>query len=174
MSIPTPFNPLGTLGASERRPFPMVRLTSNTEGSTLDGGPLPEGFKVDGINSTGQELISAWRALDGDVSQRCGQFGVGNFWMVDFGRKVELTKLTVVWSIANAGRHLELQCGEYVDGEVVWNEVPVYTFVSTIGNVNMTQECEITGIKAQYWRLYRPAGESNQTNLNEIEYTAFY
>ena len=172
MSIPTPFNPLGTLGASERRPFPMVRFWQEGEegpvyGGTVDGGPLPEGFDV-GPQS------NAWRAFDGDLEiEHVSQFGGGRFWMVDFGRKVELTKLTVVWHIQHAGRHLELQYGEDVGGEVVWNEEPVYTFVS-VGSSITTQECDISGIKAQYWRLYRPEGEVNNTNLYEVEYTAFY
>lgn len=139
----------------------MVRLTSNTTGSTVDGEPLPEGFKVDGIDLNGNKMTNAWKSLDGDENTRCNQFGAKRYWEIDFGCEVSVAKLRVLWSIAcySGSRHLVVQYEKNGNWEETGSE-----FVVSDTAIHR-QEVSLKGFSARKWRLYRPVGDGNNTNL---------
>ncbi len=85
MSIPTPFNPLGTLGG-ELREWHYTPLTSNTSNPELT--PLPELT----TNSSNVDLTKMWMAFagplpDGDIGLQIGTNGDGIVFTTDKGEK---------------------------------------------------------------------------------------
>lgn len=163
MSIPVTIDPLGTPGRA-KRPFPMVRLTSNTSGSTIDGKPLPAGFAIVAPSE-------GWKTLDGTIETKFS-FVSGSFLEIDFGIDVYLVSVrantrlhatdesnTRYWTIqalvngvfVDVSEHILLN-GQYDQG---WKT----------GKVN-------GNISARRWRLQR--GGANTANLHEIEYEAFF
>ena len=165
MSIPTPFNPMGTLGRA-KRPFPMVRLTSNTAGSTVDGGPLPTGFRVG-------DTDDAWKMLNGDSTETSRvPFTAGIYYELDFGAEIELVSLSC-YARMNGSLESESQywfVQALIDGEYVKcsANIPINSW-----NAEGWKTAQVfDGTKARVWRIQRGGGQNGR--LHEIDYNAFY
>lgn len=162
MSIPNTFRPLGR--HTRNRVFPMVRLTSNNTGRTVDGHALPNGFAV----SCSYMPSDAFKAFDGKTTEWLTGFWELSFYEIDFGRRVELKKIRV---FARCGvvaeKKFNLQYwkngGWHYSGAILpYNQASAWT------------QATLDGIVARKWRLYRAIEDTNTSFIAEIDYEAVY
>lgn len=174
MSIPTPFNPLGTLGGM--LPFPQAVMTSNTTGRAVGGSPLPFPVKM-----SGGWMIDPYRAMDGKTDTYCRIDDVAfsttrtsSSIILLFDYPVKFTRIAVTGEYyASYGsaqmtiKYKDENDGEYKDLVDVYEKLSYPGPETVIFNIGedkpMVRDIRITWGKG-----------ANYASIREISYEAFY